>query len=334
MSNINAKNKEALLPAMGLALLSPKYGLYSFIFSAKMKKLNTLILGLLLSMSPPLQAHPSWGIAVNSQGELYVADILHGGLGCIWRISPSGQPSMLIKDFHCHALQEAPDGYIYAAGSWEDKGIEWQAVVQIAPGGKWNELFRVKKWEEFFAGSFGVDAKGNFYFAFNKKVWQRSPDGQLRSCSDHRFNWINNLIASPEGEIYVVDKDDKGGTLYCIGQDGEAEPIAYKVMASASDTLHCPDNHDRRILGMELDTQSNIYLASNCGRQIIKVKPDGKQSIYYSSEGSWYPLGLAIQNETAYIIELSQKKGFYGPRILQWRKGEPLIQLALFGTSK
>lgn len=290
-------------------------------------------LSIILCCSRQFLAHPSWGIAVNEEEEIYLADVLHGGLGCVWKISSSGQAAMVLENFHCHALQAGSDGYIYAAGSCEEQGREWQTVVRIAPGGRCEELFRVAEWEEFFAGLFGVDRFGNFFFAHNKQVWQRSPKGRVRAYSNHRFEWVNNLAAAPDGTIYIVVKDKKGGTLYCIEPDGKTDVITSGIMATPADTAHCTDAHDRRILGMELGREGNVYLASNCGRQILKLSPSGEQEVFYKSKGGWYPLGLTFHNGMAYIIEVKHEKHFHGPRLLRWEAGREPVELILLGNT-
>lgn len=281
---------------------------------------------LILLLTTPFfkaQSHPSWGIATNAAGELYLADVMHGGQGCVWKIDTSGAAEMVLEDFHCHALVLQPDGHIYAAGSRAEEGQEWQTLVQIKTGGVAHELFRTKSWNEFYAGAFGMDGAGNAYFLIRKQLWQRSPDGKVKAYSPHRFLWPNNLVSTRNGEVYVLEKKVGGGTLYCIGPEGKPDRVAEGLIAFPADTANCPDEHDRRILGMSLDEEGHIYLASNCARQILEVSLTGETSIFYRSEGDWYPVGLCFNGGEAFIIEVKQSGGVWGPRITRWKKGAP-----------
>ncbi|MCI4648245.1 hypothetical protein [Phaeodactylibacter sp.] len=268
-----------------------------------------------------VQSHPSWGIAKNAAGEVYLADVMHGGQGCVWKIDSSGAAAMVLEGFHCHALVLQPDGHIYAAGSRVEKGQEWHTLVQIKTGGIIHELFRTKSWNEFYAGAFSMDRAGNAYFLNRKQLWQRSPDGEVKSFSPHRFKWANNMVSTVEGEVYVLEKRERGGTLYCINAEGKPDWIAEGLIAYPADTINCPEEHDRRILGMCLDAESHVYLTSNCARQILKVSPMGETSIFYRSESDWYPVGLCFDGDEAFIIEVNQSGGIFGPRIIRWKKG-------------
>lgn len=289
-----------------------------------MKITRTVYISLLFSiLFCKVQSHPSWGIAINAAGELYLADVMHGGQGCVWKIDTSGVAEVVLEGFHCHALVLQPDGHIYAAGSREKERQEWHTLVQIKTGGITRELFRTKNWNEFYAGAFGMDGKGNAYFLIRKRLWQRFPDGRVRAYSPHRFKWANNLASTRDGEVYVLEKREGGGTLYCMGSNGNPDWVAEGLIAFPADTVNCPDEHDRRILGMTLDPENNIYLASNCARQILKINPMGETSVFYRSKDDWYPAGLCFNGNEAFIIEVKQSGGIWGPRIIRWKKGAP-----------
>lgn len=258
-------------------------------------------------------AHPSWGIIMGKNGTLYIADVLHHGLGAIWKLDANGKVGLLKADYHCHALAQDGQGHVWAAGSIsENPGIHsliyWDEQERIT------EAFLTKDEQIFYPGPLSVDASSNAYFAVDGKVFQRKLDGTIRQYSDKKFEWINSLTTAVDGTTYVVDKGVGNGTLYCIDPDGKASWITDQLLARPAKIGFCRSAHDQRILGMTVDAEGSVYMAANCQAAILKVSGD-KVTSFYESQEDWYPTGMVLDGDTSFIIEV--KGATQGPRIIR-----------------
>ncbi|MEL7534510.1 MAG: hypothetical protein AAFN10_24600, partial [Bacteroidota bacterium] len=69
-------------------------------------------------------AHPSWGIVAAPNGDLYFVDVLHHD-GSLWKLSPNGDCSLVLRDFHAHDLQIDAQGNLWLAQMiWREGEIE------------------------------------------------------------------------------------------------------------------------------------------------------------------------------------------------------------------
>ena len=67
-----------------------------------MRYLVILLIAIVFSL--PVKAHPSYGLAMDSLGNLYFSDIAMNGRGTVWRLNAEMELEELFREFHAHSL--------------------------------------------------------------------------------------------------------------------------------------------------------------------------------------------------------------------------------------
>ncbi|MGV7207449.1 gluconolaconase [Oxalobacteraceae bacterium A2-2] len=226
--------------------------------------------------------HTPSGLALDAQGNLYVADT---GNHAIRKITPDGMVSTLAGD----GLPGYRDGKGAAAR---------------------------------FDGPLGVavDAAGVVYVAdsYNDRIRRIAPDGTVTTvagdgragladgpAAQARFNTPAALVAAPGGVLFIADAGNNA--IRKLGQDG-----AVTTVASAPE-----DDRDALLLrpvALALSADGYLYAASNRHGRVVQVTPKGEAVTLvdvdhmaqpgYGPDGSvrlYQPRGLALAPDGALL---------------------------------
>lgn len=245
----------------------------------------------------PSIAHPSWGLSMDQERNLYIPDIARNGRGTLWKLTPERQLIPLMKNFHCHNVNVLPNGDLYAAhGEGNHTLIRWS-----------NEdidtIVHETNFDLFFGGNCVVSPNGNIYYSINHYIWQKFPDGRIEKANDQYLEWNQAIYVDEDECIYIPDIGIEEGVLYRLSPGGNAEKIATHLVSR----LDRPrDKHNDVLLGMTKDNHGNIYIAESAGQRVIQIDASGQKQTFYQSEQGWYPVGICFQNDTVFMTEYHQ----------------------------
>lgn len=269
--------------------------------------LVVVLLSLLLGWLPPVSAHPAWGIRVDSEGEVFFADVERNR---VWKISRRGTLLPVIAGKHSHDLfLDQADNlfgehvyYEAATGRWissqwqftaKDKLIELSEPTANPPRG--TGLLR--------------DAAGNFFAverdAQHVRLLKRAPDGQVtvlaggaRGHADGpgeqaKFNLVEALALSSDGALYVRD----GACIRRVQMDGLVTTVGDCPLAGVA------RGENPRILGLTTDGRGNVFVADTEQGVVRKIGADNRVSLVLETGWFWRPTGVTVANGELYVLE-------------------------------
>ena len=114
-----------------------------------------------------LSAHPSWGIVVDHERNIYFADITHNGRGSVWKLNHSEKLELLLSDFHAHNVNLDKNGNLVTAHGEGD-----HTMIRMTNGQLLDTLYQKFNWDEFFGGNCAYSKSGNIYFVINHYIWK------------------------------------------------------------------------------------------------------------------------------------------------------------------
>ena len=245
-------------------------------------------------------AHPSSGIVVDRQGQVYFSDLSRG----LMRIDARGKVTMVHQEGgHWLALDQA--------GSFSrvifEKSTHWPRWFKRRTG------YNVKPALIGDAGSPLVVGKdGNLYFACDDErlipgglqIGRLSPNGQetllnpsLRQISEE-LGGIKGLAVGPDGSLYASYPK----AVLKITMDGTITTLVNPVVVKDCE-LNVASNDSPWLRGLAVSSTGIVYVAaSGCG-SVIKILPDGKVKTVLKAEKPWAPSGVAIHQGEVYVLE-------------------------------
>ncbi|MAY84358.1 MAG: hypothetical protein CMP59_09530 [Flavobacteriales bacterium] len=255
-------------------------------------------------------AHPSWGIAVDDERNIYFADILHHDRGSVWRLSSEGKLELLFQDFHAHNVSlDANYNLVTAHGEMDE-----HFMISLNKDGSIDTLFNTNDYKKFNGGCCAYSPKNEIVFSAEHYLWRLNKNGKREKLSDHYFEWNQTVYADDNGNYYGPDIADGKGKLIRIDSNGEASVIATDLITK----LERPyDKHADVLMGITKGCDGYMYIAELAGQRIIKILEEGKTQDFYISEGDWVPTGIDFFSGDAYILEYKEKNGYAGPRIIK-----------------
>ena len=138
-----------------------------------------------------------------------------------------------------------------------------------------------------------VNDNGPGCLQLRKTSRQQSTVNVVDSC----LNKVHWLHASRSGNLYFTN----GRTLAKVDQLGRVKPLA--IVGKHSGT---PMATDYYISGLSTDAAENVYVADYTSGQVKKVTPNGRTSIFHTTQTPWAPTGtLMASNGDFWILECS-----------------------------
>lgn len=254
-------------------------------------------------------AHPSWGIVVDNERNIYFADIAHNDMESVWKLSNDGKLELLLSNFHAHNVNLDKQGNLVTAHGEGD-----HTMVRINQNLKLDTLCQKFDWDEFFGGNCTYSKSGNIYFVINHYVWKIDPQGILTKHNDQRLEWTQTIYADDEENIYVPEIGECDGKLYKFHADGKVELIAMDLI---SNLLRPRMKHMDVLLGITKGCDDQIYIAETAGQRVIKILDNQQSETFYKANKNWTPVGIDFFAGDAYILEYRGFSRSKGPRIIK-----------------
>jgi len=246
-------------------------------------------------------AHPSSGIVVDGQGNVYFSDLSRG----LFRIDASGK----LTDLHLegsHWLALDPSGSF--SNMEFEKSSHWPRwFKRRTPAGVRPALIADGGSPLVVAGD------GNLYYVCNDEklipgglqVARLTADGKallldpgMRSTVDG-LGGIRGLALGPDGSLFASFPR----AILKISLDGKLTPLLDPVVVADCDR-HPPSLEDPPFLrGLAVDARGTVYAAATGCRCVIKVSHQGQVSTVLKAESPWAPCGVAAQGQDLYVLE-------------------------------
>lgn len=232
------------------------------------------------------QAHPGVGILEDSKGNVFYTDLKQ-----VWKITPDGKKSVVVRNVHTHELYMDDSDNLYGEHLWyngEQKNTWGHYVWKFSASGRFEKI--IPDTEGFLENySFVHDHLGRMFWADNSKpcqtVVRKNKDNSLTRFDIPCFENIRNLETLADGSVLVVDFQD----LKKIDLQGKVSTIAPKI-ANKSWTKSTVDNQNS-VMGVWADKKGNLYAAVTSERHVKKFGPDGKEEIVFETFFPWSPTG-------------------------------------------
>jgi len=270
-----------------------------------------LILLAVAAAAPHAAAHMGYGIVADGRGGGGVTFFDVTG-SHVWRREPDGRFRVLFSGVHGNTLVPGPDGSVYIE---HFNSILWRIDSQgrasrvTIPG----RSERVGSLDEILA----VDAQGRLYFAAGNDFRPQTP-GLLRLERDGTLapfaagaSWRGPKAGAwgPDGALYVTD----GPRVRRVTLDGAVDDV---TGASFSEPL-----------GLAVDERKRVWVADSGHRRVCRVE-DGRVTTVSTTEPPWLPGGVAVQGETAFVLERAFDTGPLGKNAVR------VVRLRADGTSE
>ena len=246
-------------------------------------------------------AHPSSGIVVDREGNVYFSDLSRGLL----KIDPQGKVTTISKEGgHWLALD--------TNGSF--------AQIEFEKSAHWPRWFKRRT----TAGArpalitdggspLVVAPDGGLYYVCNdeqmipggRQVARLTPDGNESLVSPalarlaEELGGIKGLALGPDGSLFLSYPK----AVLVLGRDGRFTPLLNPVVAPDCDK-HPPSIQDAPSLrGLAVDSRGTVYVAATGCRCVLKITTDGRVATHLKAERPWSPCGVALHGEDLYVLE-------------------------------
>jgi hypothetical protein len=275
----------------------------------------TTLITLSLCLARAAVAHPSWGIVVDGNNQVYFSD-----LETVWKIDAKGKLSVFragVSGRHIHELAIDEDGNLYGADySYEPATKSYiNAIWKMTPAGSFNYILEPTK--ELPRGmSILRDRVGNTYYVEQNNhlkretlLVKRTPDGRVSVLAggayghadgqgaQAKFSSIVGMAFGPDGSLYLAD--DK--SVRKVTMDGVVTTVANGIDPKGAVEVPAWGG----LMGLAVGAQGDVYVADYRNRLVLKVAPTtGAVTTVAQSEEGWSPTGVAAsRNGDLYILE-------------------------------
>jgi hypothetical protein len=271
-----------------------------------------------------IQAHPSWGIVVDKNENIYFADILHNGMGSVWKLTNKGELELLFKNFHAHNVSLDSKGNLVTA-----HGENNHTMIRLNTNGTIDTLYHRLTHKEFNGGNCAYAPWGEIVFSAEKYLWRINEYGEKEKISDHKFGWNQTLYADENRNYYATEVGDGIGKLIKIDSTGKSTIIATNLISKLDRPF---DRHADILMGITLGCDGHVYAAELAGKRIIKVLDNQQTETFYTSNDGWSPTGVDFFSGNAYILEYKSKNGHEGPRVIKIDESGVITELFNYDT--
>jgi sugar lactone lactonase YvrE len=252
-------------------------------------------------------AHPSSGIVVDQQGQVFFQDIV---AGAIWKIDPQGHLTKFHDKMGGHWMALDGDGSFSRA--------DLKLVKRITPSGARPTLLVADG-----GAPIVVNPDGNLYYGHvllhggqvGVGLTRVSPDGKhtlfspdLKKTLEKTDDGVFGLASGPDGTLYVSTWD----AVLKVTRDGTVTTVVHPVVVQDCDEDHAdhkPSNRLPYVRGLAVDAQGTVYAAATSCHLVLKIVPDGKVETVLRAERPWSPTGVAVHGEAVYVLEYTNANG-------------------------
>lgn len=248
---------------------------------------------IMLGLSAPALAHPSWSIAHDrARGLVYYSDLRQ-----VWSIDASFTRRLVVPNVHTHELLVDGEGNLYG----EDARVNGRhRVWRRSPGGVVTDIIRDTDgyrddWG-FVEGRDGAlywtkcenPAKGRASCGLRRRL----PGGRIEDAARGlRFAApLNFLSRDAEGRVLIGDGPD----VKRLTNDDRVETVARGV-TRATDRF--------AFMGFHTGDDGALYLAAFGDRTVVRAGKDGVRRVEARSADPWSPTGVLKTPQGLWILE-------------------------------
>ncbi|HXH48037.1 MAG TPA: hypothetical protein VNM47_01565 [Terriglobia bacterium] len=226
--------------------------------------------------------------------------VFYTDLSNVWRISPDGTKSIVVRDVHTHELFLDADDNLFGEHLWYqvEATNHWLHFIwKLSPDDILEKSLPTRAYPQ--DSSFARDAAGNMYWftvgppaAFIR----RAPDGSIGRVGEYAtYHDVKWLKATSRGDIYFTDDGD----LRRLDSDGKVSTLARNVGEAAGNWIG----------GIWLDARARVYVAVWGARKVKRFNPaSGQVDVVARSKAPWGPSGgLVAPNGDLWMLETSEK---------------------------
>jgi sugar lactone lactonase YvrE len=281
-------------------------------------------------------AHPSSGIVVDQQGNVFFSDLSRGVL----KVDPQGKVTSISEEGG-HWLALDIDGS-FSRLQFE-KSLHWPRwFKRRTPAGVRPALITD-------GGSPLVVAEdGKLYYVCDDErmipgglqLARLTPDGKetlvspsLRPMSE-RMGGIKGLATGPDGSLFLSFPQ----AVLRVARDGTFSTLLNPVVAPDCDK-HPPTIQDAPSLrGLAIDARGIVYVAATGCRCVLKITPDAKVATVLKAESPWAPCGVALHGDDIYVLEHinpnSEAHEDWPPRVRKVERDGKVTTLVTFASGQ
>jgi sugar lactone lactonase YvrE len=246
-------------------------------------------------------AHPSTGIVVDGQGQVFFQDI---AADVIWKIDADGKLTKFYDKVGGHFLALDAEGSFARADLKGFKRVTAAGVkpaLIVAEGG----------------APIAVNSDGNLYSGLRSLQGKNPVGGLTRISPDGKKEpfapdlkapvdklGLTGLATGPEGSLYLACQT----AVLKVKADGTVTKVAEKVEVKDCDEDIAEDPTTRMpaLRGLAVDAKGAVYVAATGCHRVVKITADGKIETVLKSERPWSPTGVAVSGEDVYVLEYTQ----------------------------
>jgi hypothetical protein len=266
-----------------------------------MSRIAGLVAALCLALASAMAgAHPPRGIAVTTDGRVYLSDLER-----IWSIAPNGRTAVIRPSVggHTHELFLDEGGHLFGEDSFYDPATaRYRAALWMrAPDGRYSVTYGPTDRPSWGAGAFR-DRLGCSLLAQESRtrallLHRLCPGGQPQLLSDAsamKQAGPLQLLSNVGGAAFGPD-----GSFYFRHRDIVQRLRAGDRLVTAA-TGFAPER-----FGIAVDEAGALYVAEHGRRRIVRVQPNGRRSVPITAEAPWGPTGVAARAGALYVLEVT-----------------------------
>jgi sugar lactone lactonase YvrE len=280
--------------------------------------------------------HPSSGIVVDAQGQVYYQDATGRA---IWRIDSQGRLSKYLDRMGGHWMALDMEGHFARAKIPHFERITPDGVkpaLVVADGGS----------------PIVVNLDSNLYYlcGFSRTaptdpggplIGRMSPAGKLTVLAPglkdtvEKLGGITGLAAGPDGFLYAACPS----ALLKIATDGTATVLVHPVAVADFDE-DFPDGNPNfplpALRGLAVDAGGTMYVAATGCHRVVRIARDGRVEVILKAERPWSPTGVALHEGDVYVLEYTNANSGsadgWAPRVRKLARGGTVTTLATVST--
>ncbi len=306
----------------------------------------TAIITLCLILTDGVSAHPAWGIVVDRNDQIYFSD-----LETVWKIDAQGKLTVYragVSGRHTHDISLDENGNLYGVdNSYESSTQRFIAALwKMTPDGKFSYVIAptdnppkaLTNWKDRAGNSYYVGQSENA--GHEIFVLKRTPDGKVTTLAGNRkagdeyrqvvLYSVGGMAFGTDDTLYFTDNSN----VRKVTPDGTMTILAGNLALENPAQSPMPESAVTRLFGIAVDAQSNLFVADNGNRRVLKITSGGATQTVARAEKPWAPTGVALKDGNLYILEFGfTPPSTYLPRVRKLSPDGRITLLASVGEN-
>jgi sugar lactone lactonase YvrE len=271
--------------------------------------ITLLVIASFAQIARTASAHPSSGIVVDQQGQVYFQDIVGRA---IWKIDAQGRLTKYHDKLGGHWMALDAEGSFSLA--------KMSHFERITPDGEKPALVVAD------GGSpIAVSRDGCLYYlcGFSRTrptdpggplIGRASPDGKLTVLTPglketvEKLGGITGLAAGPDGCLYAACPS----AVLKVTPNGTASMLVHPVALADCDVDFPDGNRDfplPALRGLAVDAEGTVYAAAQGCHRVVRIARDRKVEVVLKAERPWSPTAVAVHGDEVYVLEYTNANG-------------------------